>query len=189
MLRIAIVMSLLPGCLQDDCRVGAWRCIGDELQSCEAHGGGLYGPIDDPSYVHSSSPTWEDNTACGANLCISSDKAFCALAATRESACGASGYACAGDTLVECRDGYATSRTACLACDATKGSCSGSMFDVCATATDCAPGMTCTNQGCELPCACPEGASCGVCDAAFEESPDPSNGVWRASTCRAGFCD
>ena len=191
MLRVAIALSLLSGCLQDDCHVGASRCIGDELQSCEAGGGGLSGPIDDPTYVHHSGPSWNDNTACGPGLCIaSSDKPFCALEAARDPLCGPNGYGCDGNTLVECREGYAMSRTACLACDAAKGACSGSTFDTCEAATDCAPGMMCRNQGCVMPCTCPEGASCAVCEAAFAESRDPSNGVWRASTCGSnGFCD
>ena len=189
MLRFVIALGCLSGCLQDDCHVGARRCIGDELQSCEAGGGGLLGPIDDPSYVEHSGPSWQKDAECGEGRCISSDKSFCALAATRDPACGTAGYACDANTLVECEDGYPTSRTACLACDAAKGTCTGSLFDACATAADCAPGMTCTDQGCELPCGCPEAASCAVCDAVFAESHDPDNGVWRASTCRAGFCD
>jgi hypothetical protein len=189
MLRFVIALGCLSGCLQDDCHVGARRCIGDELQSCEAGGGGLLGPIDDPKYVEHSGPSWQKDAECGAGRCISSDKSFCALAATRDPGCGTAGYACDGNTLVECEDGYPTSRTACLACDATKGTCTGSLFDACATAADCASGMTCTDQGCELPCGCPDAASCAVCDAVFAESHDPDNGVWRASTCRAGFCD
>jgi len=191
MLRLAIVLSLLSGCLEDDCRVDTWRCAGDELQSCVAHGGGLYGPIDDPSYTHSSGPSWEDNTACGANLCISAtDRSFCALAPTRDPVCGSSGFACDGNTLVECRDGYAMTREACLVCDVTKGTgaCSGATFGACATAADCAPGMMCTKyNGCEMPCACPDGTSCDTCTTAFEASRDPSNGI--ANSCHGGFCD
>ena len=185
MLRLAIALGLLSGCLEDDCRVGAWRCIGDELQSCEGHGGGVYGPIDDPSYTHSSGSSWENNTACGVNLCIaSSDKAFCALERARDPVCGPSGFGCDGNTLVECHEGYAMTRTACLACDAATGGCVGARFDRCTTPVDCAPGMTCSNRACEMPC-----DTDGVCEATFAESRDPSNGVWVASTCSEGFCN
>ena len=188
MLRLAIALSFLSGCLKSDCRVGTWRCVGDELQSCVAHGGGVYGPIDDPSYVDSSGPTWEDDAACGANRCISSDKPFCALDATRDPMCGLDGYACDGTTLVRCNDGYAMERTACLACDAATGGCKGAIDDVCASATDCAIGMVCENHTCVQPCDCPAAASCAVCVAVYEQSADPQLGVPPDQTCHAGRC-
>jgi len=188
MVRFALVLGLLSGCLDTDCRVDTYRCAGDELEICTGHPGGVTGPIDDPGYTHGSGPTWEKAAACGANRCVSGPAPFCALDATPEPLCSDAGYACDGTTLIRCNAGYAMERTQCRTCDANHGSCTGALFDTCSLDTDCAEGMTCTNHTCEQPCACPEGASCAACDGLDEQSADPHLGNALELTCHASTC-
>lgn len=191
MVRFAVAVSLamLSGCLDTDCRVGAYRCAGDELEICTAHPGGVVGPIDDPSYHHHSSPTWDLAAQCGANRCIAGPAPFCALDATPDPSCaGSDGYACDGTTQIRCNAGYAMERTVCRSCNASTGDCTGSLYAVCSSDADCASGMTCTNHTCEQPCSCPEGASCAVCDAVDEQSADPHLGLAVPRTCHASTC-
>jgi len=186
MIRLALALVLLAGCLDTDCRVDTYRCAGDELEICTAHPGGVVGPIDDPSYDHGSGPTWDKAASCGTNRCIAGPAPFCALDATPEPSCGEAGYACDGTTLVRCNAGYAMERTACRTCN-PNGTCTGALFARCALDTDCAEGMTCTNHTCEQACACPDGASCAACDAVDEQSADPHLGL-AVLACRASIC-
>jgi len=193
MVRFAVAVSLamLSGCLDTDCRVGTYRCAGDELEICTGHPAGPVGPIDDPGWDHGSGPTWDKAADCGANRCIAGAKPFCALDAVPEPACAAittSGEACDGTTQIRCNAGYAMERTMCRSCNATTGDCTGSLYATCSNDTDCASGMTCTNHTCEQPCSCPDGASCAVCDAVDEQSPDPHLGLIIPRTCHASTC-
>ena len=188
-MRRALVLSIvLSGCgLGDTCKPDTWRCAGDVLELCTPHGGGVYG--DD--YVHSSDPTWDPAASCGPNLCVdgtATSRAFCALATTPDPACATDGYACAGTTLVTCRDGYAIEREACASCGSSVEVCAGGLYASCQSPIDCAAGMTCSNHTCEQPCACAEGADCAVCHAADDLSPDPSNGAAPRFFCKAGRC-
>jgi hypothetical protein len=189
MLRFALVLALVTGCLdlKPDCSVDTYRCAGDELQICTGHPGGVVGPIDDPSYVHSSSPTWDKAADCGPNRCIAGAKPFCALDAAPDPECAA-GDTCEGTTQVRCNEGYAMERTACRSCDPRELECPGSLWTSCTLATDCATGMTCVNRECEQPCACPPGASCAACIAVEQQSADPHLGVALELTCVASLC-
>jgi len=192
MMRIAIVLCFATGCFDMPCTPNEWRCNGDTLQTCTPHGGGLYGIP--PHYVHSSEPTWDTAAACESNSCVTpvagEARAFCALDATPEPACTADGFACAGDTLVRCRDGFAISRERCKQCDAAHGTCDGALFATCRTTADCAAGMVCDPiQGCEQPCDCADGTECAACDADQRESVDPDNGHVTPLVCRAGQCN
>ena len=194
MVRLVVVLALasVSGCLIDsDCRVDTYRCAGDQLQVCTGHSGGVVGPIDDPSYVKGSGPTWEKAADCGADRCIAAAKPFCALDAAPDPACAAvatSGYACDGTTQVHCNAGYAMERDECRSCDPSQLECAGSLWASCSLDTDCAAGMRCSNHSCEQPCSCPEGASCAACLAVEQQSADPHLGVPLDLTCVSSVC-
>jgi len=188
MLRGLVLVIAFSGCgLGETCKPHTWRCAGDELETCTPHGGGVYGIP--PMHVDSSDPTWDGAASCGANQCIDGtgdQRAFCAIAAAPDPACGVDGYACDGTTRVTCRAGYAIEREACASCAA--GACAGALYAVCQDVTDCAIGMTCTNHTCEQPCGCADGTDCAACHAVDERSPDPDNGAAPPYTCSAGTC-
>jgi hypothetical protein len=189
------------GCLPaDDCHVGAVRCQGDELQRCTAHPAGVFGPPDDPTYVHGSAPTWDKEADCGMGLCIrpaNGTDAFCALEAAPLDACAGVDAACEGSALVYCNDGYPVEHEVCLACSAgpeclgVEGMldprcCQGGPLADCTSDAACAPSLRCNGGRCELPCACAEGAACDACAAGHAVAPD--GGVTVMHTCSNGFC-
>ena len=203
---LVISAGVTGGCtLPEDCKVGSVRCVGDEVQSCTAHGGGVYGGGKGLAPVHydkSSSPTWEHLETCGASRCISPPQtdaaaphqAFCALEPKPRPACLAStsDQTCDGTSSLRCYDGYAVSTELCLACDVSKPNglgdgCVGGVYATCKASTDCAPGLECnTNGRCVMPCACAEGAACASCDVLGAHTGQASPpATW---VCQSGVC-
>lgn len=184
-------VQFLTGCaVEPDCTIGVTRCEGGVLEQCTAHPGAVFGPIDDPSYVHGSGPNWENVADCGADRCITpgSGAAFCALDAAPSAACTGQDHACDGQTLVTCQAGYAIERKLCSTCDARDGTCAQGTGAGCADAT-CGGPLQCDAAAyptCELPCTCPDGAECDACGASWAAAPD--GGASLHWTCQAGLC-
>lgn len=188
-MRAFAILLALSGCLYDPpCTPDARRCDGDQLQECVKHPGGYYGIP--PHHVSASDPSWETQASCGAGLCVATaDTALCAIASTPEPACTRDGFVCDGTTLLECQGGFVMSRERCKTCDPL-GTCKGELFGWCTTDADCADGMFCgPARSCQLPCDCPDGTSCAVCDAAEAQSLDPDLGQQpQPLVCSSGAC-
>jgi hypothetical protein len=187
-------VQFLTGCLPGpDCTIGETRCDGGVLEQCAAHPSAVYGPIDDPQYVHGSGPDWENVADCGAGKCVApgaaDTTAFCALDVSPFAPCGTDDYACDGTTLVTCNAGYAIERKQCSACDAVHGTCDEGTGDACTAAAGCGEQLRCNADPfptCELPCACPDGAACDACAQSWTQAPDGGPALqW---TCQAGLC-
>jgi hypothetical protein len=181
----------------DECTAEDTRCAGSVLQECLADpigAGGDWNP-------HDRGPnSWVQVADCGApDLCVTSSSAgasdgavqhdaFCVLAPTADPLCSPNATSvCEGATVAtDCDQGFAVARHLCASCQ--DGLCAGGLEADCTTSSDCGAGLVCraSDQACEMPCTCSEGAVCDSCRAAEDDAPG-ANGVYKM-LCIGGFC-
>jgi hypothetical protein len=204
---LSVLLFGIEGCNLDaaTCTAGERRCNGGQIEECTTHPSGTDVSADPPSASHhkSSPSTWEAQGSCGsADRCQTDTRvdeygqtkadAFCSIEATRDPQCnGGSSYACGGtspsSTLVTCREGFAIERQTCSTCD-TEGDCNGGNFVSCKVDGDCAAGLTCVGNTCEMPCTCAEGADCASCNVLDETTNGPTQGAPFTWVCGATYC-
>jgi len=185
---------------EDECAIGESRCVGEVVQSCKAHRGGIDSNSNKPGVgYHGSSPnTWEYLATCrSADVCKTGpnpyhpelNDALCVLESTAADACaGGSKPACEGTTSVTCESGYAVERQLCASCAGLR--CTGGLHAGCSASTDCAVGLECQFDGadtgnCEKSCSCPDGAACDACRPVEDHADADYLFQW---VCRSGVC-
>lgn len=105
--RIALALvapSLLSACAGDDCSYGEVQCDGNSARTC----------------VSGERTSYWQTEDCGSKTCVvaantaSTTAAFCAVSVNPDPRCAEADVPnCAGNTLVECTAGYATSTRSC----------------------------------------------------------------------------
>ncbi|HEY2509904.1 MAG TPA: hypothetical protein VGI39_03580 [Polyangiaceae bacterium] len=197
---VVLVAVVWTGCAlpADECAAEDSRCVGAIVQVCKTHPAGYAA---DFHHYDRSPNTWESLVTCpSADLCkttpwVSSSgthvhDAFCSLAPTPDANCsGQTKTVCEATTALDCTQGFPTASHACASCD--QGKCTGALWDGCNDASGCAAGMICRFDGapigfCEMPCTCPEGATCDACNAAVHDTAG-STAAYRW-VCSAGLC-
>jgi hypothetical protein len=197
---IVLVSSQTACSAFDECTIGERRCSATgTIEECTAHPSGTDVSADGPSVSHhdSSPNTWDPQGACGsADLCktesvkdkygASKNDAYCVLSATPDPACASGATGCDGATSVTCRSGFAIEELLCKSC--APGSCTGNVLSSCKSDGDCAAGLFCDNDTCEMKCGCAEGAACDSCNVLDRDTVGPTRGAPYTWTCSAGKC-
>lgn len=188
---LVLLVAVTSAChvADDPCKPGTHRCVGDELQSCTTHSGGVLGPVDSPTYDKGSDPTWEKAETCGANLCVTTARSsFCALESTPRPAC-TEAFLCDGGDVLRCHEGYVVGTQRCLSCEPSRlDPCVGGVGAACTADTGCGDGLFCdpSRKTCEMRCACAEGEACASCNVL--DAHTGVEGVPPAWVCASGLC-
>lgn len=160
-LLIALLAALgAPACeAADECNNGDDYCADGVAHICGSSQSGS-----------GSVRVWRTKACASAMCALANGQATCVLADVKDARCVSEGSYCVDDThAVGCIDGYVIAHQTCATC--VDGTCSGYLDDDCPT-SGCADGLFCADHDgrCALTCDCPEGTSCGTCDAVSERA-------------------